>query len=367
MCLIGLVPAREAREAVTDAWLRDIYKRNDDGFGFMWHTRNGGIKVYKAVGDADAFVRAYREVERHAKPFAFHVRMATHGRIEESQSHPYPVDDEGKCYMMHNGILDAGNHEDVAKSDTWHYIKNTIAPMFRDMGNKMFKGYMLDLIGEAIGNNRFVFVDGDGEFHVVNREQGLMWKGMWLSNRYAWPAALYGAAKPTPKYTSYTGYLGYKGTTNNVSPSTALTVVGEDEGYQDWLERRGGPTPVGLAEADPLDFADEDEGFPDGGYDADIWHAAYNFMATLRELLLYNVYDEVTVSEVAGLYAYDEELADDLLQTLEEDEYIGTLNASLTDEEIITIIRERRRLDEEPVDTPLADGDTIANWSETFH
>ena len=198
MCLLFLVPDRAHREAVDDAWLTDIYTRNDDGFGFMWHTKNGGPQHYKAVGKVEDFIAAYRKMERHAKPFAVHVRMATHGAVETSQSHPYPVDDLGTAWLMHNGVLSTGNWADRSKSDTWHYINDTVGPLYAQLGAGLFTPALLDMMGEAIGNNRFILMDKTGEFYTVNKSQGLIWRGMWLSNTYAWSAVKYGAVKPAP-------------------------------------------------------------------------------------------------------------------------------------------------------------------------
>lgn len=231
MCLIAVVPPRAEREPVTDAWLADVYRRNDDGFGFMWHTRKGGVQTYKAVGKAADFIAAYRQMERHANGFAVHVRMATHGKVVQEMSHPYPVDDKGEVFLMHNGILDCGNDADASKSDTWHYIKDVIAPMYEDMGDAMFKPYMNELIGDAIGNNRFVMIDKHGQFHIINEGQGLTWSNMWLSNTYAWPASLYGVkmyggSKRAALWDWDDGYSVPRGTGSGRTRGRGLTVIG---------------------------------------------------------------------------------------------------------------------------------------------
>jgi hypothetical protein len=42
------------------------------------------------------------------------------------------------------------------------------------------------MIAEFIGDNRFVFMDGDGRMSHVNYDQGVEHEGMWFSNTYAW-------------------------------------------------------------------------------------------------------------------------------------------------------------------------------------
>ena len=105
MCLLGIVPKKSERQDVSTDWLRDVYSRNPDGFGFMWHTPNGGVHVYKDVGKFRAFKRAWRQMEQHSGEFAFHLRMKTHGAISREMAHPYPIGDTGMNWLLRNDPL----------------------------------------------------------------------------------------------------------------------------------------------------------------------------------------------------------------------------------------------------------------------
>lgn len=219
MCLLGIVPKKSDRQEITTAWLRDVYERNSDGFGFAWSTPSGGVHVFKSVGKFREFKKAWREMERHSGEFAFHLRMKTHGEISKAMAHPYPVGETG-LHLMHNGVLACGNAGDRTKSDTWHYINDVVLPLYNRIGDGIFAPELLKMMGEAIGNNRFVIVDRTGGLHVVNRQQGVEWNGMWLSNTYAWSASKFGF------YRGASGGNAYGGTS-----------LADDDGF-DWKDWR---------------------------------------------------------------------------------------------------------------------------------
>lgn len=191
MCLLGIVPKKSERQETTTAWLRDVYERNSDGFGFAWSTPSGGVHTFKSIGKFREFKKAWREMERHSGEFAFHLRMRTHGPVTKEMAHPYPIGETG-MHLMHNGVLACGNAGDRTKSDTWHYINDIVLPLYNQVGEGIFSPILLDMMGDAIGNNRFVIVDKQGKLHVVNKHQGVTWNGMWLSNTYAWSASKFG-------------------------------------------------------------------------------------------------------------------------------------------------------------------------------
>jgi hypothetical protein len=62
------------------------------------------------------------------------------------------------------------------------------------------------MVGEFIEDNRFVFIDDDGEMTIVNREQGIEHDGMWFANTYAWDPSLL-----IPGYRKVFGVRGYSG------------------------------------------------------------------------------------------------------------------------------------------------------------
>lgn len=234
MCLIAVIPALAEREAITSAWIKDIYARNSDGFGFMW-MKQGQLYTWKDTGNARKFLKAFRQVEAEAEgEWAVHTRMATHGEVNPEMAHPYPVDaevvGEASIVMMHNGILAHGNTADRKKSDTWHYVNDYLRPLLAKFGTELLDTpAFAKLIGSDIGNNRFVLMATDGKIRIINRHQGLVWNGMWLSNTYAWDAEKFGAVKPRVKYTpvATTGSAG-NGYMSGWTPTTTRVPLPSD-------------------------------------------------------------------------------------------------------------------------------------------
>lgn len=204
MCLIIQVAPRPERKPITDDFLLDMYTKNPDGFGFMWF--DGGIKTFKTVAPFRKFKKCFRRLERNFDgEFFVHARIRTHGDINASQSHPYPIaapDGTTAGWLMHNGVLHTGNKADTKLSDTWHFVNEWLEPLVAKFGHSVLTD---PLIGEwlagFIGNNRFVLMDKDGGTNVLNHSQGIEWNAMWLSNTYAWSPYKFGAMKyPQTKY-----------------------------------------------------------------------------------------------------------------------------------------------------------------------
>ena len=224
MCLIITGQSNKVRATLlnTVGLIDDIYSSNSDGVGFMYGTTDG-LKVVKhlpkSIADARAVVSRMPDDDRE---IAIHWRMTTHGHTDLTNCHPYDVI-PGYVAMMHNGILHTGNAADKSKSDTWHFIKDYIASPISEHPDLAYNLAFLEMLGDYIGNNRFVFMNGEGRISHVNSDQGVEHDGMWFSNTYAWvPSRL------IPTYRS-TKYASYK----------ANPMLDDDEyDYQEWWDKK---------------------------------------------------------------------------------------------------------------------------------
>lgn len=205
MCLIITGKSSKVRSTLlnTHGLLSDIYTANPDGIGFMYGTAKG-LKVTKTlpknVGDATAFIQRLPTDDRE---IAIHFRWTTHGKTDMLNCHPYDVI-PGFIAMMHNGVLHTGNAADKTKSDTWHFIKDYLHSAVASAPELVYDQGFVAMLEEFIGNNRFVFMNGEGRMQHVNFDQGIEHDDMWFSNTYAWtPSRLIPSYKSTTSLKSY--------------------------------------------------------------------------------------------------------------------------------------------------------------------
>ncbi len=208
----------------TEEHLADFYTRNRDGIGVMY-AEDGMLHTYKMIPRNMQDTLDFYEAHVKGRECAIHYRMRTHGDIDLVNCHPYPVFGfDGAQHpmpiaLMHNGVLSTGNSRDPSKSDTWHYIRDYLHVLLKDDPSLAFDPVFRDVIGKHIGNNRFILMNNLGDTSVINKSQGVMFLGAWLSNEYAWSAAKYLPRKTTTYggwYTSEGSYYvpgGKEGTT----------------------------------------------------------------------------------------------------------------------------------------------------------
>lgn len=189
MCLL----VQQTKETnFSDEFLTGVFLRNSDGIGVMW-ADDGKLMYHKAlVASAGEFVAFYDDNIR-GKACCWHARMKTHGDIDLTNCHPYPVFGfEGEdvplpVLLMHNGVLATGNSNDTSKSDTWHYIRDFIRPMLNDNPELLHSAAFQKLLASHIGGgNKFALMDALGRTVIINRQAGVEYAGAWLSNTYAW-------------------------------------------------------------------------------------------------------------------------------------------------------------------------------------
>lgn len=183
----------------SDEWLEDFYSFNPDGIGVMW-AEDGTISTCKLVPNTVEELKEFYHEYIAGKACSFHYRWRTHGDTDLLNCHPYEVFGDGcdyQIYLMHNGVLETGNKNDITKSDTWHYINDVIRPALQADPTQFMSEWFKLLIENHIGrNNKFIMMDAYGNTVTFNESAGVMFEGNWMSNTYAWSA-------PRPKPVAY--------------------------------------------------------------------------------------------------------------------------------------------------------------------
>lgn len=180
MCLIIVIPANGSldKSALSNGW-----SHNRDGAGYMF-ARAGELIVRKPFYKLKELRAQLKEdMSRYGSlsPFIIHLRYATHGAVNEMNTHPHRLDC-GRVALAHNGILDImdtwSQKED--KSDTVRFCETVLA--FRnpsDLIGAPFRSIMENMIGAA---NKFVLLDSEGNYSIVNEARGVWDNGNWYSN-----------------------------------------------------------------------------------------------------------------------------------------------------------------------------------------
>ena len=203
MCLLVKQPSTTN---FTDDFLTDVFQKNSDGFGVMY-AEDEKLHVYKCLpATAQDFIDFYR-THAEGRDCVWHARMQTHGDIDFDNCHPYKVTEN--IWLAHNGVLSTGNDADRTRSDTWHFIRNVMAPALKANPELMKDEEWIDFIGQLIGrNNKFGLMDNLGNIALINEASGVEFVGAWLSNTYAWSTYKFGfqsAYQPNKNYTNMYG------------------------------------------------------------------------------------------------------------------------------------------------------------------
>ena len=106
MCgIVGYVGPRKAAEVLLQG-LKMLEYRGYDSSGIAYLHRNA-IKIYKKEGKIASLESVLPEpVAAHCG--IAHTRWATHGKVNDLNSHPH-LSQSGKVAIVHNGIIDNYN------------------------------------------------------------------------------------------------------------------------------------------------------------------------------------------------------------------------------------------------------------------
>jgi len=155
--------------------LKNSWDNNPDGAGFMY-VDNGQVIISKGYMSYKSFREAY---DPHAsKQMAVHFRIATHGKVDGNNTHPFRISDT--LGLIHNGIISNVKCDiDKDMSDTWHFVERFMKKYEHLRHEPEFKM----LIEKYIGASKLVTLDGNGTFDVYNEDLGVWDCDCWFSNK----------------------------------------------------------------------------------------------------------------------------------------------------------------------------------------
>lgn len=127
-----------------------------------------------------ALVEAYTKVidEGHHlnNSMLIHCRVATLGRVNADNCHPFPVPNGA---LIHNGVLWSGSgySRTVEKSDTREFAERLTSNLTPAVLRSVLPEFE-----HAIGYNKIAFLFDDGETVIANEDSGSWVDGVWYSN-----------------------------------------------------------------------------------------------------------------------------------------------------------------------------------------
>jgi hypothetical protein len=201
MCIIAI---KSAGAKINWRRLENCFDNNPDGAGFAYHAKSGAVAISKGYMDFKTFKRAVKDIGLTRKhEILFHFRIATHGAVNESNCHPFPLsadkdsltalDITSTVVIAHNGII-GDLPASKTMSDTMIFIRDYLAPL----GAAVTDAATHKLIGKAAAGSKFAIMTtaGISTIGTFTESSGWMYSNDSYSNDYGIPAITWAAKTP---------------------------------------------------------------------------------------------------------------------------------------------------------------------------
>lgn len=162
---------------LSDDVLQSAATTNPDGAGLMYYAK-GQLHSYRNMDSGKVIQRYLNARHRHPDSVMFlHFRIGTSGTLNRTNCHPFPVN--RGAMLMHNGVLYDFTDHTSKLNDTQLFIQKILSNVPE---NELFSEWMLSLVEKAISGNKFVMLNDQGEWVILNEHMG-QWEGEnWFSN-----------------------------------------------------------------------------------------------------------------------------------------------------------------------------------------
>lgn len=236
MCQIIAGPSAKVKSTLLSnpRLLEELFDNNGDGWGAMYHTTSGTKAIKKLPRTVECTREYIQALPQDDRQVALHWRMRTSGHIDTDNAHPHFV--EGG-WLIHNGVLSKVDlSSDPTKCDTIHfsrqYLDGNVEAIIRSER-------MRNLIGEFVGNNRFVLLSDDGQMCIINKQQGYEVDGIWVANTYASSRRLIDPSYKPTVYLGNKGYGAYKGYGGHLQANAWAFGLGDTDDDEPLFGRAG--------------------------------------------------------------------------------------------------------------------------------
>jgi hypothetical protein len=118
-----------------------------------------------------------------------HFRLATHGKTDKNNCHPFDLRDFGghsnhkPVAVIHNGIFYDAANDQKQWSDTWHICRDVLHPLWLRDPDCFSKPEYVTLGDSFVStSNKLLFLNADGECAIWGEGNGHWKDGIWYSN-----------------------------------------------------------------------------------------------------------------------------------------------------------------------------------------
>lgn len=175
MCIIAVIPQGKK---IDDETFFTMWTNNPDGAGMMF-IENRKVRVIKEFYDSYRLWKEYLKASKLSTPIVLHFRIATSGKVNGYNIHPFKVHDG--LYFCHNGILDIEVPVTSKENDTQIFNNSVLKHLPQDfIYNKGINRLLYSTIGRY---NKFVFINDAGFIKIINKRAGIIDSGVWFSNK----------------------------------------------------------------------------------------------------------------------------------------------------------------------------------------
>lgn len=178
MCIIV---AKQPGAIVDLETMKNCWDANPHGAG-LCTALDGTVSIIKGLMSWEEFKEIYGDPEFWRElPLIAHFRIATHGAVDEDNTHPFEVIPR-KLAFAHNGVLSGMQVKHRPElSDTQVFNRYVLKQLPH---NFLRNDAIRALLDQACGSyNKLAFLEGDGTITIVNEKAGTRRAdGVWFSN-----------------------------------------------------------------------------------------------------------------------------------------------------------------------------------------
>lgn len=212
--------------------LNNCWKNNGDGAGILY-AKDGQMQVFKEMKSFDNFYDEYLRVRKEVSKqnIVLHFRISTHGKVNETNCHPFLVSDQ--LGFVHNGMIyDVPTSVDY--SDTYMFNEEVLKNLKDDFE---YNETILDMLESFIGmGSKLVFLNSYDDFAIVNEKAGHWNMGCWFSNnsyKQVNDWVDYGGKKVKKSSMGYGSFNTYGSFKPYSSPGTSSDISKSSFGFHD--------------------------------------------------------------------------------------------------------------------------------------